>query len=236
MATLEHAVHAPLSSLHSAPSPSATENANDASVEVVLSSGCDEIVGARGAGLDVIVQVNRLTLLRRPALPLARSRKTCWPSSRPRYVRGPTHNRQRASSSRHSGLAFGFSSHANVAFLETHGRTGTVVKVGRSLMPFAATFLRGATIVHEYAVAKLAAPAGLRARTRNVCADRLSPRIVIGLEHAVYTASSTAHSYVSPGSRSNANVARVEMAGLIGALEMRGAAGAASAPNAPRPT
>ena len=39
MAMLEQAIHALLSSLHSAPLPSETEKANAASVEVVLSSG-----------------------------------------------------------------------------------------------------------------------------------------------------------------------------------------------------
>ena len=218
-------------------SPSATEKANAASVEVVLPSGCDEIVGARrcrarrdrpGESVDAAPTTGAAS---------ARSRKTCRPSPRPRYVRGPTHDRQRALSSRHSGLVFGFSSHANVAFLETHGRTGTVVKVGRSRLPFAASLparsddrprvRRWRNSLHPPACE----------RERGTCAPTGSaPPIVIGLGHAVYTASSTAHSYVSPGSRSNANVARVEMAGLIGALEMRGAAGAASAPNAPRPT
>lgn len=72
-----------------------------------------------------------------------------------------------ALSSRHSLLVAGFSSHANVAFFEIHGRTGTVAKVGRSFGSFAANPLRRATIVHAYPVEGLLAPAGLRARTRN---------------------------------------------------------------------
>jgi hypothetical protein len=145
-----------------------TEKANAASVEVVLSSGCDEMVGSRGGGLDVTVHVNRFTLLVRPALDRVRRRKTCRPSPRPRYVRGFAHGCQRALSSRHSPLVAGLSSHANVAFFEIHGRTGTVVKVGRSFVFLAATPLCGATIVHGYPVAELAAPAGFRARTRKM--------------------------------------------------------------------
>ena len=102
-----------------------------ASVDVVEPSGPDVIVGGGGGGVSLIVHAKRLTPLRRPLAVRARTRKTCSPRPRPRYVLGFAQRRQRAASSRHSALVPRSKSQANVAFLEIHGRTGAVVITGR---------------------------------------------------------------------------------------------------------
>ena len=182
---LEHSRQSPASSRHSAALPVATSNSKVASVDVVVASGLDVIVGAAAQRLGRIVHAKRLTLLRRPSARASHERGThgCRGGA-PGTSSG---SRTASSVRRRAGTRRAVdrcSNHANVAFLEIHGSTGAVVISGRRRKRACASRRFGATSRQEYVDASLVAPTGFLARTRKTWRAGLSPRKVTGLGQA----------------------------------------------------